>query len=321
MQKGEIQIYKTATGTEIQVNLDKDTLWLDAHSIAMLFNVNRPAIVKHIQNVYKSSELDEFPTCSILEQVAADGKKRKMNLYNLDVIISVGYRVNSKQATLFRQWATLRLKDYLVKGYTINENRINQKQQEIEYLKTGIRILSRAIEQQASLTDSEILKLFAKGLQLLDNYDNQLLDNKGNTQTKAIYPQLIEYQNIITDMRSEFASTVFAKAKDQSFESAIKQIQQSFAGEELYPSIEEKAAMLLYLIVKNHCFVDGNKRIGAACFLYFLQKNNLLLNEEKQLVVSNEALAALTLFVASSKPEEMKSVRKLIISILNIRKI
>jgi hypothetical protein len=148
MQKGEIQIYKSSKGVDIQVKLDNETVWLDAHLIALLFDVNRPAIVKHIQNIYKSGELAQDSTCSILEQVAADGKKRKMNLYNLDVIISVGYRVNSSHATKFRQWTTQRLKDYLVKGYAINEKRLAEKQQQVQYLKTGIQILSRALAQQ-----------------------------------------------------------------------------------------------------------------------------------------------------------------------------
>lgn len=320
MQKGEIQIYKSSTGTDIQVKLDNETVWLDAHLIAMVFDVNRPAIVKHIQNIYKSGELDEISTCSILEQVAADGKKRKMNLYNLDVIISVGYRVNSKQATQFRQWATQRLKDYLVQGYAINEKRLAEKQQQVEYLKTGIRILSRAITQQATAEDSQLLQIFAKGLELLDDYDHEQLDNKGKTIRQAAYPEVQEYLAVIAKMKSDFASDVFAKPKDKSFESSVKQIAQTYAEIDLYNSIEEKAAMLLYLIVKNHSFVDGNKRIAAACFLYFLAKNDILYNETKRPLLSNEALAALTLFVAISKTEEMETVKKLIISILNRNK-
>lgn len=159
--KNKIEIYKTSdNNTEIIVQFDQDTVWLDAHLIAKLFGVNRPAVVKHIGNIYKSLELQEKSTCSILEQVAADGKKRKMNLYNLDMIISVGYRVNSKQATQFRQWATKRLKDYLIQGYAVNERRLEEKQQQVEYLKTGIRILNRAIEQESDNKDENtILKL------------------------------------------------------------------------------------------------------------------------------------------------------------------
>lgn len=317
MQKGEIQIYKSSNGTDIQVKLDNETVWLDAHLIAMVFDVNRPAIVKHIQNIYKSGELDEKSTCSILEQVAADSKKRKMNLYNLDVIISVGYRVNSKQATQFRQWATQRLKDYLVHGYAINEKRLAEKQLQVEYLKTGIRILSSAINQQATAEASQVLQIFAKGLELLDDYDHEQLDAKGQTIRPTVYPTVAAYLALIAEMKSDFASDVFAKPKDNGFDSSVAQIEQCFDNDDLYKSIEEKAATLLYLIVKNHSFVDGNKRIAAACFLHFLEKNGLLHVENNTPIISNEALAAITLFVATSKPEEMETVKQFIISILN----
>jgi len=242
---------------------------------------------------------------------------RELEYYNLDMIISVGYRVNTKRGIQFRQWATQRLKDFLVQGYAINEKRLAEKQMQVETLKTGIRILSRAIEEQAERAEDESLILFAKGLEMLDDYDHEALDIKGKTIREAVLPSVAEYLEIVASMRSVYSSDVFAKPKDQSFESSVAQIGQSFGGEELYPSIEEKAATLLYLIVKNHSFVDGNKRIGAACFLYFLEKNKLLFNDQQQMIISNKALATLTLFVAASKAEEMDTVRKLIISILN----
>lgn len=312
-EQSKIAIYKTISGTEIEIKLKEETVWLDAHLMAKLFDVQRPAVVKHINNIYKSLELSKKSTCSILEQVAADGKKRKMNLYNLDMIISVGYRVNSKKATQFRQWATQRLKDYLVQGYAINQKRLEQKNQEVKHLKTGIQILSRAIEEKTETTKNEVLELFAKGLELLDDYDHKTLDKKGFSEKKAIFPTHKDYINFIDEMYSNFKSDVFAKPKDDSFKSSINQIKQTFDGKELYPSIQEKAANLLYLIVKNHSFVDGNKRIAAACFLYFLDKNKMLSNN----IISNEALAALTLFIATSKPEEAEIVKHLIISILN----
>lgn len=317
--ENQIEIYQGSKGVQIEVRLSNQTVWLDAHLIAKLFSVQRPAIIKHIQNIYKSNELDEKSTCSILEQVANDGKLRKMNLYNLDMIISVGYRVNSVQATQFRQWATQRLKEYLVRGYAINEKRLAEKQMQVETLKTGIRILSRAIEEQVDTGESETLKLFAEGLEILDDYDHETLDTKGKTIREAILPSVEEYLEVVKSMKSNFSSDVFAKPKDQSFESSVAQIGQSFGGVELYPSIEEKAATLLYLIVKNHSFIDGNKRIGAACFIYFLAQNKLLFNELQQAIISNKALAALTLLVASSQSEEMAAVKKLIISMLNRR--
>ncbi|GIV33828.1 MAG: death-on-curing protein [Chitinophagales bacterium] len=320
MHKGEIEIYQTSDGTKIQVKLEQDTVWLDAHLMAKLFGVQRPAVVKHIGNIYKSRELDERATCSILEQVASDGKIRKMKLYNLDMIISVGYRVNSIQATQFRQWATQRLKDYLVQGYAINEKRLQQRNMQVEQLKTGIRILSRAIEEKAQEQGIHWLNDFAKGLQLLDDYDHEQLDTRGKTCTKAVYPGREQYQRLINQMKAEFNSDVFGVEKDKGFDSAIAQIAQGFGEEDAYPSLEEKAAMLLYLITKNHAFADGNKRIAAACFLLFLEENNMLFNANGQPIISNEALAGLTLFTAASKPEEMETVKKLIISILNRNK-
>lgn len=313
----KIEIYKTSAGTEVRVKLENDTVWLDAQIIANLFGVNRPAIVKHIGNIYNSGELDRESTCSILEQVANDGKKRKMNFYNLDVILSVGYRVNSSQATKFRQWATARLKDYLVQGYAINEKRLAQKQQEVEYLKTGIRILNRAIEQQATAEELEMLHIFAKGLELLDDYDHETLDMQGNTNLQTVYPNYDEYMNLINKMYSEFKSGVFAVPKDDSFHSSINQIRQGFGDTEFYPTIEEKAANLLYFITKNHSFIDGNKRIAAACFIYFLQRNEALLKSDGTPIIDNSTLAALTLFIATSKPEEAQIVKQLAISILN----
>lgn len=316
--RNQIEIYRSHDGeSQIEVNFGEDTVWLDAHALAVIFAVQRPAVVKHINNIYKGNELDPAATCSVLEQVAADGKKRKMNLYNLDVIISVGYRINSAKATQFRQWATRRLRDYLIEGYAVNEKRLAQKQKEVQILKDGIRILSRAIETKASEKDFSWLAEFSKGLELLDDYDHEQLDEKGINRGAAKFPDLSDYQNIINAMRNEFDSTIFGKAKDDSFQSSIAQISKGFGEVDFYPSIEEKAATLIYLVIKNHSFIDGNKRIAAACFLLFLKENGLLTSIDGNPIISNEALASLTLFAASSKAEEMDTVKKLIISVLN----
>ena len=243
---------------------------------------------------------------------------RPVAIYSLDVIISVGYRVKSIRGTQFRQWATKRLKDYLIEGVAINEERLSQKNKEIQVLHDGIRILSRAIEDQAANNeDYAWLHQFSVGLQLLDDYDHESLDEKGKHNHSAEYPAMAEYMVLVDKMRSEFNSDVFGKEKDGGFDSAVNQIKQGFGDQEVYPSIEEKAAMLLYLVVKNHAFVDGNKRIAAACFLLFLERNGLLYADSGQLVISNEALASLTLFVAASKADEMETVRRLLISVLN----
>lgn len=320
----EIEIYKSSDAEiEVQVTLQGDTVWLNRHQMALLFDRDVKTIGKHINTVFKEGELEEkvvvakFATTTQHGAIKDKLQTKNVAYYNLDVIISVGYRVKSKRGTQFRQWATQRLKDYLVQGYAINEKRLAEKNQQVEYLKTGIKILSRAIAQQASTEDREALEIFASGLQLLDDYDHEQLDMKGITLKETAYPSINEYLDVIHRMKSDFDSDVFAKPKDKSFESSVNQIQQTFDNVELYATIEEKAAMLLYLVVKNHSFVDGNKRIGAACFLHFLDKNNLLFSANGEPAISNEALAALTLFVATSKSDEMETVKMFIISILN----
>jgi len=320
----KIEIYR-AGGSQIVVRVmfEHETVWLSQRQMAELFDKDTDTIGLHLKNIYSEEELQEKSTTEFFSVVQTEGKRqvsRKIKHYNLDAVLSVGYRVNSKRGTQFRQWATQKLKDYLVQGYAINEKRLVEKQQQVEYLKTGIRILSRAIIQQATAEDSQTLQIFAKGLVLLDDYDHEQLDSKGKTIRQTVYPDVQEYLVVIAKMKSAFASDVFARQKDKSFESSVKQIAQSFGDEDLYKSIEEKASMLLYLIVKNHSFVDGNKRIAAGCFLHFLEKNDLLYLEDNHPIVSNEALAAITLFVATSKPEEMETVKQLVISILNRNK-
>ncbi|MEN9443208.1 MAG: hypothetical protein RIS47_98 [Bacteroidota bacterium] len=309
--RNQVEIFKTVDNvTEIKVQFENDTVWLNRHQLAELFDRDVKTIGKHINNVFNEGELTKevvvanFATTTQHGAIAGKEQIKKVEYYNLDVIISIGYRVKSQRGTQFRQWATQRLKDYLVQGYAINEKRLAQKQQEVEYLKTGIRILNRAIKQQASEDDSAMLRVFAKGLALLDAYDHEALDSKGTSQRETFLPSQDEYMQVIKSMYSDFESGVFAVPKDDSFDSSINQIGQSFGGTELYPSIEEKAANLLYFITKNHSFVDGNKRIAAACFVYFLNKNNALYNSAGSPIISNDALAALTLFIATSKTEE-----------------
>lgn len=320
----EIVIYQSPDKkAQVEVQFEGETFWLSQAQLVKLFDSSKANLSEHLKSIFKTEELDAMATVRKFRTVRQEGKRqvsREIEYYNLDVIISLGYRVNTIRGIQFRQWATQRLKDFLFQGYAINEKRLAEKQQQVEYLKTGIRILTRAINQQATEEDSQMLQIFAKGLELLDDYDHEALDAKGITIRHAIYPDVNDYLEVILKMKSAFASDVFANPKDKSFESSVKQIAQSFGNEDLYKSIEEKAAVLLYLIVKNHSFVDGNKRIAAACFLYFLEKNNLLYREDRQLLISNEALAALTLFVATSHTEEMETVKQLIISILNRNK-
>ncbi len=319
--KGQIEIYKSAgKQTEVKVRFDADTVWLTQAQMAALFETTPQNITMHLKSIYTERELDEKATCKDFLQVRTEGKrtvKRHQQHYNLDAIISVGYRIKSARATQFRIWATQRLKDYLVQGYAINEKRLAEKQQEVQYLKTGIRILGRTIEKQEGTEKAALLQLFSTGLKLLDDYDHKTLDRKGSSIRRVYYPPVDEYMAFIAEMYADFTSGVFARPKDQSFSSSVNQIRQSFDGKDLYPSLEEKAANLLYLIVKNHSFVDGNKRIAAACFLYFIDKNGLLCNAEGVPIISNHTLAALTLFIAVSAPGEKETVIRLIITILN----
>lgn len=323
MNKGEIILYKDKPNVEIR--LENNTIWLNQKQMAELFDKDSDTIGLHLKNIYVTKELDKKATTEKYSVVQTEGErqvKRNVLFYNLDAIISVGYRVNSKRGTQFRIWANNVLKNYIVQGYAINQRRLEQKEQEVKLLKDGIHILTRtvskAIEEKAS--DNAILETFAKGLSLLDDYDHEQLDAKGLTTRKVYYPSLDDYQEIINQMLTEFDSDVFGKEKDKSFQSAVAQIEKGFGDDDFYPSIEEKATMLLYFVVKNHAFVDGNKRIAAACFLKFLQQNNMLFNSQQQPIISNDTLASLTLFMASSKPEEMQTVTRLVISVLNRNK-
>lgn len=323
VEKSEIVVFKPRHGnTEFQLVLDGDaeTIWVTEQQIMDIFGKARRTIGEHIRNIYAEGELERNSTWREFRQVQKEGGRkveRNVSLYNLDVVISVGYRVKSNVGTEFRKWATQKLREYFIRGYVINQKRLEQLGQEVEVLKSGIRILSRVIEEKSEGLELEWLAEFSKGLTLLDDYDHENLDVKGLTNAKAEYPKLNSYYALIESMKTEFNSQVFGIEKDKSFESAISQIGKGMDGQDFYPSIEEKAAVLLYLITKNHAFTDGNKRIAAACFLLFLRINNLLFDASGHKTISDDALAALTLFTAASKPEEMETVKRLIISVLN----
>jgi len=326
--RGEIIIYKSSDGSiNLDTRLENESIWLTQKGMAELFGVKTPAISKHLKNIFAEGELKEEVVISILETTtkhgAIKGKTQTSNtqFYNLDAIISVGYRVNSSRATQFRIWATTVLKEYMTKGYVINEHKLKQEQDKVKTLQDTIKLLSRSLEYQVQSLDEakDVAKLmdnFAGGLDLLDNYDHKKLDSKGITTKEAVKIEEQEFLTVIDKMKSEFASDVFATPKDESFASSVNQIYQTFDGKELYPTLEEKAATLLYLIVKNHSFADGNKRIGASCFLYFLNRNNMLYKKGLP-IIDNSALFALTLLIATSKPEEMETVKQIVLSILN----
>ena len=320
-----IVIYKTSNNQiDVEIDYKNDTLWLNVEKISDLFEKDRSTVQRHIKNIYKEGELEQGATCAFFAQVQKEGSRnvtRQIPYYNLDVILAVGYRVSSKVATDFRKWATGVLKQYLVSGYAINEKRLAEKQEQIEVLRNSLNLLTRSIASQAkNINDAQnlakVLEIFAKGLDLLDDYDNKTLATKGLTKREAVKISKDEYLELIAKMKPEFGSDVFANPKDDSFDSSINQIYQTFGGEDCYPTLEEKAAMLLYMLVKNHSFTDGNKRIGAACFLHFLERNDMLYQNGTP-ILDNATLFALTLLIASSKPEEKDTMKQVILSVLN----
>ena len=320
--ENQIVIYKNNDGNiECSVNLRDNTLWLSLDQIATVFQKNKSTISRHIKNIFETEELDKDSVVAFFATTANDGKTYNVAYYNLDMIISVGYRINSKIATNFRKWATNVLKNYLTQGYAINEKLLSDKQEKIQTLQTTVSLLARSLTNQIeSLDDAQqvakILDNFAKGLDLLDNFDHKTLDAKGSTQKEAVIIPVKEFLSVINEMKSEFASDVFANPKDDSFESSVNQIYQTFGGNDCYPTLEEKAAMLLYLITKNHSFSDGNKRIAASCFLYFLERNGILYKNNLP-IIDNGTLFALTILIAESNPKEMETMKQIVISVLN----
>ena len=319
----KIIIYQTSDGTtNVEVKMDKDTVWLSQAQMAELFQKDRTVIGRHINNVYKEKELMRDITCAKFAHVGTDADQTYYTtLYNLDVIISVGYRVKSQRGTQFRIWANRVLKEYLVKGYAVNE-KIHKKQ--IGELRQLVGMLGRTIQNQPLLSNDETDALFgvvtdySYALDTLDNYDYQRLtinDTTSDSPFHATYENAIE---AIMSLKERFGeSPLFGNEKDESFRSSIGQIYQTFDGIELYPSVEEKAAMLLYLVTKNHSFSDGNKRIAATLFLWFLNNNRILYREDGSKRIEDNTLVALTLMIAESRPEEKDVMVKVVVNLIN----
>ena len=312
-EKNEIIIFENQD-VKLEVNMKDETVWLTQKQMSELFGKDRRTITRHIQNIYKDEELEENSVCSFFEHTATDGKKYRVQYYNLDMIISVGYRVNSKQGIAFRKWATQILKDYMLKGYAVNQRRL-------EYLEKTIKLIDIAnrIDEELENNDAkEILKVigeYSKALDLLDDYDHKTLKKiKGNIDERKIeYNECIK---IINKLKFNEESSLFALERDRGLESIIGNIYQSFSGQDVYKSIEEKSANFLYLIVKNHVFTDGNKRIAATLFIYFLNFYGILYRKEKQ-IIDNNTLTALTLLIAESNPKEKEVIIDLVMNFLN----
>ena len=320
-----IEIYSSQDGSiQLNVKLENDTVWLTQSQMAELFGVDRTSIVRHIRNIYKSEELDQNSTCAKNAQVRTEGHRsilREIPYYNLDMIISVGYRVNSKNATSFRRWATSVLKQYLIKGYAINQQ---IKLDRYNELKDVVRLMSRTVGLQEKVTSEEygglfnVISDYVYALDTLDHYDYQSLSIQKTTKEEPFRATYENAMEAINALKEKFGgSQWFANEKDDSFKSSIGQIYQTFGGEDLYPSVEEKAAMLLYLVVKNHSFSDGNKRIAAMLFLWFLNNNHVLYAEDGHKRIADNTLVALTLMIAESRTEEKDVMVKVVVNLIN----
>lgn len=305
------------TGTQIEVKFEKEQIWLDAHKIGEIFDTDRTAIVKHIGNIYKSGELEEIWTCAKIAQVAADGKSRKMNLYNLDMILSVGYRVNSTRATHFRQWATTRLKEYLVHGYSINQSRLDELGQTIRLLTEK----GKKIDTEEAKWLLDIIASYTDSFVTLNRYDTGSLSGTGDENITYVI-DYTEAKSAIHELKSKLleqseANDIFGNEKDESFIGILSSIIATFDGVYLYPTIEEQAAHLLYFIIKDHPFTDGNKRIGAFLFIWFLEKNRHRFRKTGEVKINDTGLTTLALLIAQSDPREKEMMVKLVVNLIN----
>ena len=318
-EENKIVIYQTDDGqTQIDVRLEDETVWLTANQMAVLFDRDEKTVRKHVNNVFREGELEKNNNTHFLR---VDGVKQPVAYYNLDVIISVGYRVKSKRGTAFRIWARQIIKDYLVKGYAVND-RIRHEQ--IAELRQLVQMVGRTIQSQQLESNNEHQILFdivvdyTYALDTLDKYDFQKLTVEKTTLESKFHATYDNAMDAIKALRDKFGGNrLFGNEKDDSFKSSIGQIYQTFGGEELYPSVEEKAAMLLYLVTKNHSFSDGNKRIAATLFLWFLNGNGILYREDGSKRIADSTLVALTLMIAESRPEDKDVMVKVIVNLIN----
>lgn len=314
---GKVLLYKN----KVEVRLENNTIWLTQQQISSLFGTQRPAITKHINNILKSSELESEAVCSILEHTASDGKRYKIAFYNLDMIISIGYRVNSGRATQFRIWATNVLKDHLVNGYTLNEKRLKTTESKYQELQASIKLLGNVIHLD-SISDEtkgiiQVITEYSRALELLDDYDHKRLSAKPTKKRelfKFTHKCALEIIRKIVDKNR--SSDLVGQQKDESLQGTIGAIYQTFGKKYVYPTIEERAAHLLYFSTKNHSFIDGNKRIAAAFFIYYLQKNKILHKNDGSQRIDNHSLAALTLMIAASHRSDKEDMVRVIINML-----
>ncbi len=321
MSNESLIIYQTNDGSaSIKVVLNQDTVWLDTDQIAKLFDRDRTVVIKHIRNIFSESELEKGGN---VQALTSSGPGRAIYLYSLDVIISVGYRVKSQRGTQFRIWANNVLKEYLIKGYSLNETRLKEQAERLSSLKEAIQLMSNIVANN-QLSDSEasgllkVLTDYTYALDILDKYDHQQLTIQSTTADSLFQINYEEATKAIQGLKQKFGgSELFGNEKDESFKSSLSVIYQTFDEQELYPSVEEKAAHLLYFVIKNHSFSDGNKRIAAFLFVWFLEKNQLLYRADGTKRIADNALVALTLMIAESKPDEKEIMTKVVVNLIN----
>ncbi len=323
----DIKIFKDSSRqTQIEVRFEKESVWLTQEQIAAVFGTQRPAITKHLNNIFTSGELIENVVCSILEHTTRHGaiankmQKTKVKYYNLDAIISIGYRVNSVRATQFRQWATQQLKDYLVKGYAINQKRLDELGKMVQLIEESAKAETLQLQEAKGLL--EILNHYTKSFVLLNQYDSHALQTGKLSENITYDIQYDEAKVVINELKKQLiskneATALFGNEKDESFKSSLQSIVQTFGEQYLYPSIEEQAAHLLYFVIKNHSFTDGNKRIGAFLFIWFLEKNKHRFKKSGELKINDNGLTAIALLVAQSHPDEKGIIIQLIISLIS----
>jgi death-on-curing family protein len=326
--KGDIIIYQTEDGkSQIEVTMEEETIWLTQDQIGTLFEKNKKTISEHINNIFKEKELSRESVVRKFRTTAKDGKSYNYNVFNLDVVISVGYRVKSKRGTQFRIWATQTLKDHLVKGYTINEKRLQEQQEKLEELNQTVDFLRTTIGQKSlSPTETqgllEIISNYTRSFILLNQFDSNTLQTETSEKKLTHEINYNEACTVIEQLKEQLiskreASDLFGRQRDESFKGILNSIVQTFGGECVYPSIEEQAAHLLYFVIKNHPFADGNKRIGAFLFVWFLHLNKHLLRKENELKINDNTLVALALLVAQSDPANKELMVKLVINLIN----
>jgi len=320
-QRGEIILYQTADGrTKIDVKLENETVWLTQTQLCLLFDKSKSTISEHISNIFKEGELVEESVVRNFRTTATDGKPYDTKFYNLDVIISVGYRVKSQRGTQFRIWANSVLKDFLIKGYAVRNDLAQQKYDDlkalVDVMGRTMGYLDSAVEEQVK-SIFDVVKDYTYALDTLDSYDYQTLGVKSTTK-ECFHATYENAMAVINGLKVKFGGSVlFGHEKDESFHSSIGQIYQTWDGADLYPSVEEKAAMLLYLVVKNHSFSDGNKRIAATLFLWFMENNHILYASDGHKRIADNALVALTLMIAESKTDEMEMMVKVVVNLIN----